>query len=72
MRLIDINNDAWIKISSFESAIQRTMLQYGIFPGDVVRVVRRAPLGGPLLLEVSEREIALGRRIAEKIFVERM
>ncbi len=29
-----------------------------------------APLGGPLLVQVNGREIALGREIAEKIIVE--
>jgi Fe2+ transport system protein FeoA len=33
-------------------------------------VVRVAPLGGPLLVEVNGREIALGRAVAEKILVE--
>ena len=35
-----------------------------------MRVVRMAPLGGPILIEVNGREIALGREIAEKILVE--
>jgi len=72
MRLIEVDDNLWLKISRFESAIQRTMLQYGLFPGDVARVVRKAPFNGPLLLEVGGREIALGRRIAEKIFVEKI
>ena len=43
---------------------------YGMHAGDFVRVLRVAPLGGPLLVEVNGREIALGRAIAEKILVE--
>lgn len=42
----------------------------GILPGDIVSVVREAPFGGPILLEVNGREIALGRGIAHKIEVE--
>jgi Fe2+ transport system protein FeoA len=32
--------------------------------------LRIAPLGGPLLVECNDREIALGRGIADKIIVE--
>lgn len=38
--------------------------------GDSLQVLRVAPLGGPLLVEVNGREIALGRSVAEKIMVE--
>ena len=38
--------------------------------GDCIRLLRAAPLGGPLLVEVNGREIALGRGVAEKILVE--
>ncbi len=49
----------------------RTKLnQYGLYQGDLVYVVRVAPLGGPVLIKVNDREIALGRKIAEKINVE--
>lgn len=44
--------------------------QYGLFVGDMVRVVRVAPMGGPILVEVNGREVALGRTLAEKIKVE--
>jgi ferrous iron transport protein A len=44
--------------------------QHGLFAGDRVRVLRVAPLRGPLLIEVNGREIAVGRGVAEKIRVE--
>lgn len=44
--------------------------QYGLFVGDMVKVVRVAPMGGPILVEVNGREVALGRALAEKITVE--
>ena len=46
------------------------LTQFGIHPGDCLRLLRRAPLGGPLLIECNDREIALGRGVAEKIIVE--
>ncbi len=44
--------------------------QIGLHSGDTVRVLRLAPLGGPILVEINGREIALGRGVAEKIMVE--
>ena len=52
------------------AALRVRLTQYGLFKGDLVRVLRAAPLRGPLLVEVNGREIALGRRVAEKILVE--
>jgi ferrous iron transport protein A len=50
--------------------LRSKMIQYGIHPGDCMRLVRKAPLGGPLLVECNQREIALGRGVADKIIVE--
>lgn len=50
--------------------LRARLTQYGLFEGDCLRVLRVAPMRGPLLVEVNGREIALGRRVAEKIIVE--
>ena len=50
--------------------LQTKLRQYGLFVGDKARILRLAPLAGPVLLEVNGREIALGRGIAAKIIVE--
>lgn len=50
-------------------ALRSRLMQYGLHDGDVARVIRVAPLGGPLLIEVNGREIAISREIAEKILV---
>lgn len=52
------------------AGLRARLTQYGLFVGDCLRVLRTAPLRGPLLVEVNGREIALGRRVAEKILVE--
>jgi Fe2+ transport system protein FeoA len=44
--------------------------QHGLHLGDTLRVLRSAPLGGPLLVEVDGRELALGRAVAEHLLVE--
>ncbi len=72
MRLIDVGQDVWVRVIGFDGGegLQNRLLQHGLYPGDQARVLRIAPLKGPLLVEVSGREIALGRRVAEKILVE--
>ena len=50
--------------------LRSKLIQYGIHPGDCLRLLRKAPLGGPLLVECNQREIALGRGVADKIIVE--
>ena len=50
--------------------LEDKLTQHGIYPGDCVRVLREAPMGGPLLVDVHGREIALGRGVAKKIFVD--
>jgi len=72
MRLIDIQAGLWVKVIGFEGGakFQERLLQHGLYPGDLARILRAAPLKGPLLVEVSGRELALGRAVAHKILVE--
>ncbi|MEA4813078.1 MAG: FeoA family protein [Anaerolineaceae bacterium] len=44
--------------------------QLGVFEGVKLILLRKAPLKGPLLVEVSGRELALGYALSEKIMVE--
>ncbi len=69
MRLLELPLNVQARLLSFDE-VRAKLNQYGLYVGDVVRVVRVAPLGGPLLVEVNGREIALGRTLAEKILVE--
>ncbi|MCX8182166.1 MAG: ferrous iron transport protein A [Candidatus Methanomethyliaceae archaeon] len=41
----------------------------GITPGTVLKVLRRAPIGGPLELAVRSTKVAIGREVASKILV---
>lgn len=61
-----------MRVIDFEGGLnlRNKLLQYGIYPGDRLRLLRIAPLGGPLLVECNQREIALGRGVAGKIIVE--
>lgn len=72
IRLLDVQPGHSVRILEFTGGqgLHRKLTQFGIYPGDCLRMVRKAPLGGPLLVICNEREIALGRGIAEKIIVE--
>lgn len=72
MRLLDAPQSEWLKVAGLEGGanLRARLLQHGLFVGDRIRVLRAAPLKGPLLIEVNGREIALGRGIAETVNVE--
>jgi ferrous iron transport protein A len=44
--------------------------EVGLHIGDYIKVIRQAPFHGPLLVRCNEQEIAIGRSIAAKIFVQ--
>jgi Fe2+ transport system protein FeoA len=71
-RLSEIKNGIQVRIASFEGEpdYRLKLNRYGLFQGDLVRVVRHAPFDGPVLLEVRGMELALGKNIAEYILVE--
>ena len=72
MVLLDIEKGKWARVLRLGggAGLEDKLTQHGLYPGDCVRVLREAPLGGPLLVDVHGREIALGRGVADKIFVE--
>ncbi len=72
MVLLDAKQGDWVRVLRLDGGenVRDKLTQHGLYPGDCVRVLRTAPLGGPLLVDVNGREIALGRGIAQKIFVE--
>jgi len=49
--------------------LEHKLRQLGLIPGNQARVLRHAPLGGPILVEVEGRSIALGRGVAAKVVV---
>lgn len=70
--LLHISPGVSVRVIDFNGGtnLRSKLTQYGIYPGDTLRLLRKAPLGGPLLVECNEREIALGRGVADKIIVE--
>jgi len=49
---------------------ERRLMDMGLTPGTRVTVVKSAPFNGPLEVLVRGSRLALGRGMAEKIFVE--
>ncbi len=49
---------------------RRRLMNLGLIPGEVIKVLRSAAFHGPILVELNGREIALGRGIASRILVE--
>jgi ferrous iron transport protein A len=72
MTLIQVKAGQTVRIINFKGGIglEHKLRQLGLFPGDNATVLRHAPLGGPVLVEVEGRSIALGRGVASKVIVE--
>ena len=68
--LLNVPSGQQAQLVSVSERLLRKLRQYGLHLGDTLRVLRSAPLGGPLLVEVNGRELALGRSVAENLFVE--
>jgi ferrous iron transport protein A len=49
---------------------RRSFNQIGIHAGDQIRVLRRAPFGGPLVIDNGGTHVAVGKQLAQKIKVE--
>jgi len=72
MRLLDVKSGKKVCLVDFQGSrgLELKLRQLGLVRGDTAKVIRHAPLGGPLLVECKGRRIALGRGIAVKILVE--
>jgi len=68
--LLNVPDGEQARLISVSERLLRKLRQYGLHLGDTLRVLRSGPLGGPLLVEVNGRELALGRTVAENLFVE--
>lgn len=48
------------------------LIQLGIIPGVEIRVSKSAFLGCPIMIEVNNARVALGKGVASRIWVERI
>lgn len=49
--------------------VNRRLAELGILVGAKLRVLRSAPMGGPILIEVQGSTVALGRALAREVSV---
>ena len=59
-----------ILVISDDWTTRRSLNQLGLYAGERVHVVRRAPFGGPLVIESRNSRVAIGRQLAKRIRVE--
>jgi len=72
MKLLDAPKKKLVRIITYTGGkgVDLKLRQLGLTPGREVRVLRLAPLGGPVMVDVDGRSVALGRGIAARIQVE--
>jgi DtxR family Mn-dependent transcriptional regulator len=57
------------RVSDSDSEVLRHLAQIGVTPGAKAHVIRRGPVGGPLFIEIDEREQVVSKEVAEAIWV---
>ncbi|WP_203342187.1 FeoA family protein [Vibrio diabolicus] len=75
MKLSEINPGDTVTIrllDGLSSDIRKKLMVMGLLPNTEVIVIRRAPMGDPLQVEVRGVSVALRETIAQKIEVERV
>ncbi len=72
LNLYDAVGQAYLKVCTILGGweIRRSFNQVGIYAGDQIRVVCRAPFGGPLVIDNRGTQVAVSKQLAEKIRVE--
>jgi ferrous iron transport protein A len=72
MKLLDAPKNMPLRMVKYLGAkgVDSKLRQLGLTPGREVKVLRVAPIGGPIMVDVEGRSVALGRGIAAKIQVE--
>ncbi len=71
-RLADCGTAEKVKIVAIDAGkgAERNLHSLGLHPGNIVSVVRKSQMGGPIVIEIRSTEIAIGRGLAKKIVVE--
>ncbi|MFO0681000.1 MAG: ferrous iron transport protein A [Sandaracinus sp.] len=72
--LADLGVDASARVARVEGApaLRRRLLEMGVLPGTVLRVVRVAPLGDPLVVRLRGYELSLRHDDARAVAVEKL
>ena len=72
MKLLDTPKNKSVMIVDYEGGkgVGFKLRQLGLCPGRKVKILRYAPLGGPVMIDIDGRSVALGRGIASRVEVE--
>lgn len=72
MKLLDTPKNKTVMIVDYEGGkgVGFKLRQLGLCPGRKVKILRYAPLGGPVMIDIDGRSVALGRGIASRVEVE--
>jgi len=70
--LYEVRRNSFLKVIviSGDYGIRRYFNQLGIHSGDRLRVLRRAPFGGPLVVDNCGVQVAISKQLAQKVHVE--
>lgn len=75
MKLSEIIPGDLVKIRLLDGLspeVRKKLMVMGLLPNTVVKVIRRAPMGDPLQVEVRGVSVAVREAMAQKIEVERV
>jgi len=72
MLLLDAPKNRLVRIISYRGGrgVGTKLRQLGLCPGREVKILRYAPLGGPVMVDAEGRSVAIGRGIASRVDVE--
>lgn len=73
MKLTDLKDGECAQVTAFtglSSDLKKKLMVMGLLPRTQIRVIRRAPMGDPLQVEVRGVSLAIRRNIALEIEVE--
>ena len=68
--LASLPYDAFATIHAIQGELAVALMELGLVPGTKVRVLRAAPLGDPLHVDVSGAQLAIRRGVAANVKVE--
>ncbi|HCU58060.1 MAG TPA: ferrous iron transport protein A [Anaerolineaceae bacterium] len=72
MKLLDAPKGSLLRVIDYRGGkgVEFKLRQLGLAPGHKIKILRYAPLGGPVMIDVEGRSVAIGRGIAARIDVE--
>ena len=60
---------AIIEDFNVELGLQSRLVEMGILPGVAIRIIKKAPFNGPVVLKIRNYEVSIRYRDAEQILV---